>query len=159
MIKVVDVPETLVIGLAERTSNDREMSGQGLIGKTWERFLAENIYAQIPNKSEQKVLGVYADYAGDHTGEYTFLAGAPVSTLDDIPAGLTGKRIPAGRYAMLTSDRGPLVPMVIGAWQKIWMATPSELGGERAFRADFEVYDDRARDRSDAQLDIYVGLK
>ena len=34
-----------------------------------------------------------------------------------------------------------------------------QLGGKRAYNTDFEVYDQRARDPQDSQIDIYVGVK
>jgi len=33
------------------------------------------------------------------------------------------------------------------------------LGGERAYKADYEVYDQRATDPQNAQLEIRVGLR
>lgn len=33
-----------------------------------------------------------------------------------------------------------------------------QLGGQRAYKADFEVYDQRAADPNSAVLDIYIGL-
>jgi predicted transcriptional regulator YdeE len=47
---------------------------------------------------------------------------------------------------------------VIDAWQQIWKMTTADFGGKRAYRADFEVYDERARDPTNTSLDIYVGI-
>jgi predicted transcriptional regulator YdeE len=44
-------------------------------------------------------------------------------------------------------------------WQNIWKLNASDLGGERAYIADFEVYDSRSSDYSRATLDIYIGIK
>jgi predicted transcriptional regulator YdeE len=33
-----------------------------------------------------------------------------------------------------------------------------ELGGRRAFKTDFEIYDQRAADPENAQVDVYIGL-
>ena len=35
----------------------------------------------------------------------------------------------------------------------------SEIGGDRGYITDFEVYDERARDHQNVTLDIYIGLK
>jgi len=35
----------------------------------------------------------------------------------------------------------------------------AQLGGKRAYTTDFEVYDQRARNPQDSQIDIYVGVK
>lgn len=36
---------------------------------------------------------------------------------------------------------------------------PEQLGGERSYIADFEVYDERASDHLNVVLDIYIGIK
>ena len=37
--------------------------------------------------------------------------------------------------------------------------TSDDLGGERRYSTDFEVYDERAANPQNAVLDIYVGIK
>jgi predicted transcriptional regulator YdeE len=49
--------------------------------------------------------------------------------------------------------------VVIDAWQKIWKMTSDDFDGDRAYIADFEVYDQRASNPDNASLDIYIGLK
>lgn len=44
-------------------------------------------------------------------------------------------------------------------WQQIWKMTSDEFEGERAYIADFEVYDERAIDPTNTSLDIYIGIK
>jgi predicted transcriptional regulator YdeE len=36
---------------------------------------------------------------------------------------------------------------------------PQELGGDRRYATDFEIYDQRAQDPNNTILDIYIGLK
>jgi predicted transcriptional regulator YdeE len=47
----------------------------------------------------------------------------------------------------------------MNAWQQIWKMSSDDFGGDRAYIADFEVYDQRARDPSNTSLDIYIGIK
>ena len=47
----------------------------------------------------------------------------------------------------------------IDMWQNIWKMNASDLGGERAYIADFEVYDERSVDHNNVTLDIYIGIK
>ena len=47
----------------------------------------------------------------------------------------------------------------INAWMDIWKMTPEDFGSERAFKADFEVYDHRAMTPENTALDIYIGIK
>jgi predicted transcriptional regulator YdeE len=71
---------------------------------------------------------------------------------------MAAKRIPAGQYAVLTTDKGPLSQVVPATWQKIFKLE-DDRKLKRTYQADFEIYDQRAQDPHNAQLDIYVGVK
>jgi predicted transcriptional regulator YdeE len=148
-----------VAGFLVRTSNAKEMGGNGEVGKLWARFMQQNLAAQIPNKIGHTLMVVYSDYASDEKGEYTYLLGAPVSTVDGLPANLSFRRIPPGNYAVLTTAQGPLIEVLQSTWKQIWSATPTQLGGPRAFVADYEIYDQRSADPNNAQVEIHVGLR
>ena len=157
--KVVEEAGFSVIGIAERTTNVREMSGEGVIGKQWGRFMQESLLAQIPNKADTSIIAVITDYASDKDGEYTHLIGARVTSTADVPEGMVVKKVPAGKYAIFTSEKGPVAQVVVGTWQKIWAQPKSAPGGNRAYKADYEVYDERAMDPQNAQMDVHVGIK
>jgi predicted transcriptional regulator YdeE len=147
-----------IAGLTARTNNAHEMSGKGKIGNVWQEFLQPNLAAKIPNKMGVDLIAVHTDYETDHTGHYTYLLGLPVLSAESLPS-LTVKHISAGRYAVFSSNRGPKAKVVPELWQRIWSMSPEELGGTRAFKADYEIYDQRAADPDNAQIDIYVGLR
>lgn len=147
-----------VIGLAVRTNNKQEAGGQGEIPKLWQRFMQQGISGKIPNRVDDGLLVVYTDYESDQTGEYTYLIGARVTTAADVPAGLTLKEIPAGRYAVIATDKGPVESVIPKAWQHIWSMSAKDFGGERAFQADYEVYP-QGFEPQNARVDIYIGLK
>jgi predicted transcriptional regulator YdeE len=148
-----------VVGITARTNNAQEMSGNGRIGDVWQTFLQPSLVAKIPNKIGVDPIAIYTDYETDHRGHYTYLLGVPTSSTDALPAHLTVKHIPAGRYAVFTSGRGPITQVVPEIWQRIWSMSPEELGGTRSFKTDFEIYDQRAADPQNAQIDVYVGLR
>lgn len=152
-------PGFYIAGLTIRTNNAQEMSGKGKIGSLWQQFLQANLVAKIPNKIGADLIAVYTDYETDHTGHYTYLLGVPVLSDESLPATLTFKHIPAGRYAVFTSGRGPVTQIVPEIWQRIWSMSPEELGGIRAFQTDYEIYDQRAADPANAQIDVYIGLR
>ena len=156
--KVVEEAGFNVIGIAERTTNAKEMSGEGVIGKQWGRFFQDNLLAQIPNKADTSIIAVITDYATDKDGEYTHLIGARVTSTADMPAGMVVKKVPAGKYAIFTSEKGPVAQVVVGTWKRIWMQPKTAPGGDRAYKADYEVYDERARDPENTQMDVHVGL-
>jgi predicted transcriptional regulator YdeE len=157
--KAILVDPIYVAGYQVRTSNAKEMSGNGEIGKLWARFYQENLAAQIPNRVGQSLMVVYSDYASDEKGEYSYLLGAPVTSIDALPAGLTYRKIPAGQYAVVTTAQGPLIDVLQAAWKHIWSMSPAELGGKRAFQEDYEIYDQRSMNPTSAQVEIHIGLK
>jgi predicted transcriptional regulator YdeE len=157
--KIVEQSAFTVVGVAVRTSNAKEMSGEGQIGKQWGRFMSEGWLEKIPNRTDKSVVAVYTDYASDKDGEYTFLIGARVNSDSDVPAGLVAKKIPAGKYAVFTSDKGPGMKVVPEVWMRIYQTPKSQMGGDRAYAADFELYDERAADPQKLQTDVYVGIK
>src|ERR1700752_4780888 len=61
--KVADEAGFNVIGIAERTTNAKEMAGEGIIGKQWGHFIQDNVLGQIPNKADTSIIAVITDYA------------------------------------------------------------------------------------------------
>ena len=148
-----------VIGISARTSNARETTPEGVIGKQWGRLFQESLLAKIPNKTDSGIIAVYTDYASDKNGEYTFVLGAKVKSETAAPAGMVSVKIPEGKYALFTSEKGPAAKVVPQIWQRINGLPKSAPGGDRVYKADFEVYDQRALDPQNAQVDVYVGIK
>ncbi|HEX3437116.1 MAG TPA: GyrI-like domain-containing protein, partial [Pseudacidobacterium sp.] len=155
----VEVHQTFnVIGVAVRTNNKDEAGGQGEIPKLWQRFVQQSIASKIPNRADSDLLAVYTDYESNQNGEYTYLIGARVTSADDVPVGLTLKEIPEGRYAEIHSEKGPLSVVIPKVWQRIYSMPATDLGGERAFKADYEVYP-QGFDPQNTQITVYIGLK
>jgi predicted transcriptional regulator YdeE len=157
-IKQTNVPGFTVIGIAARTDNTKESTAKGIIPKQWQKFFSEGMLGQIQNKTSPILYAVYADYASDHNGEYTYLVGAPVKEGTAAPGGMVVKRVPAGQYAVFTTEVGPFAKVVPATWQGIFKLE-EEGKLKRAYNTDFEIYDQRAQDPQNAQIDIYVGLK
>lgn len=157
---IVEKESFTVIGIETRTNNAAETAAGGKIPRQWDRLFKEGVLAKIPNKADADILAVYSGYASDHNGDYDYLLGARVANGSTAPAGMVAKVVPKSRYAVLTSDRGPVGKVVSEAWQKIYgLEDAGGLGGRRAYKADFEVYDQRTRDPQDSQVDIYVGIE
>jgi predicted transcriptional regulator YdeE len=160
MLKTIEQKDFYIVGITARTSNTKEMSGKGIIGSQWSRFFTEGIHDKIPNKADSNILAIYTDYESDRNGEYTFILSAKVLDTSDIPDGMEARKVPAGRYSVVTSAKGSVGDVVVQSWQKIWsMEDKSELGSKRMYKADYEVYDERSRDPQNSQVDIYVGVK
>jgi predicted transcriptional regulator YdeE len=121
--------------------------------------MQEAVLAKIPNKADKSIVAVYTEYASDHNGDYTYVLGARVNSDTDVPAGMVAKKIPAGKYAVFTSEKGPPAKVVPETWMRINSLPKTAVGGDRMYRADFEIYDERAADPQSAVVDVYVGIK
>ena len=139
MVRVRMDPFT-VMGHEVRTSNARELSGNGLIGRLWSRS---------PNL--RRPVTVYSEYATDKDGEYTYMLGVEIGFNETLPLQFSRRDTQEGTYVCLKSE-GPVTPeLVAGLWRQIW---DLEASGQlaRAYRTDFEIY-------SANGMELYVGVK
>jgi predicted transcriptional regulator YdeE len=157
--RVEDQAAFTMVGIAVRTSNVKEMTAEGMIGKQWARLMQENLLRNIPNKADANIVAAYTDYASDKDGEYTFVLGARVINADDVPAGMVAKTVSAGKYAVFTSERGPVQQVVVATWMRIWKTPKDAPGGDRAYKTDFELYDQRAQNPAVTVMEIHVGIR
>lgn len=159
--ELVNKSEIKLVGLTARTNNKNEMNPQtSKIGELARRFWSQNIATQISHRKNPGVtLSVYAEYDSNEHGDYTYFIGEEVSSFEHIPSGLQKLMIPAAKYQKFTTPSGAMPGIVINAWQQIWKMTSQDLDGDRAYIADFEVYDQRAIDPANMSLDIYIGVK
>lgn len=159
---MIITPEIKLIGIkGVRTSNAKEFNPEtNTIGAIMNRYFGEAIFNTIPNRiAPMTTYAVYTDYESDYNGEYTYFLGEAVESFDNVPEGLDTLVIPAQTYAVFTTQQGPLPYVVIDEWQKIWNMTAADFGDERAYIADFELYDHRSADYQNAVADIYIGIK
>lgn len=141
-----------IIGIAIRTTNENDQAA-GEIASLWGRFLNDNILKAIPNKVNNTVYSLYTDYEGDHTQPYTAILGCAVSSLDDIPEGMEGKSIAGGNYVKISAQGDLTKGLIVAEWTKIW-----EMGLNRAFTADFEVFDESEKNPMDVRVDFLVAV-
>ena len=146
--EIVTLKEKIAVGIAARTNNLSPNPG-AVIGGLWNRFYQEGIYASIPDKVNEKALGIYTAYDGDEKADYTAIVAC--ETADEPQKGTyTVCKIPAGRYAKFVIH-GDMVQAVAAAWQQI-----CQMQLPRTFQCDFEEYQDDQMDN--AEIHIYVGL-
>ena len=150
-----------LIGITARTSNAAEMNpNTAKIGATLENFFKTGIAAHIKERKNPGTLfAVYTDYENKKNGQYTYFLGEEVNNFDNVPQQCEILTIPAQTYVKITSEKGPMPTVCIAMWKNIWEMTPSDLGGERSYKADFEIYDERSNDPLNTILDIYIGIK
>lgn len=159
--ELINKPEIKLIGLTARTNNQNEMDPEtSEIGKLAGHFWGQNIASQIPNrKNPGATLSIYTDYDSNEHGNYTYFIGEEVNSFENVPSEFQQLTIPAATYQKFTTSSGKMPAVVINAWKEIWKMSSADFGGERAYVADFEVFDQRANDPNNASLDIYIGIK
>lgn len=150
--EIVELKEKTVAGLSARTNNQSpDMSA--VIGNLWTRFYMDGIYGSIENKVNDKALGIYTDYAGNETNDYTIIVAAETANETQPRAeenNLVIRKIPAGTYAKFIV-RGDLHKAVAEFWQELWnMELP------RSFVCDFEEYQNS--DMENAEIHMYISL-
>ncbi|WP_312029560.1 GyrI-like domain-containing protein [Paenibacillus sedimenti] len=110
-----------VTGISARTSNAQEAEGQGAIPKLWQTFYEQQVSFKIPySVPNSPTLGVYTDYENGVNGLYTMLIGLKAADITDVPVGLSTTTIPAGKYAVFTTEKGPVYQNVPACWAAIW---------------------------------------
>ena len=144
----ISLGEIPLIGIEIRTNNASKMD----ISDLWQRFYANGIQDRIANCTDSRLFGVYSHYESDHNGDYSYMIGCPVSELNNIPQGMVGRKIPAQSYHVARA-KGALPDALTDTWHGIWQ---SDI--KRAFSYDFEIYDDRANDANNAEVDVFVAL-
>ncbi|MEZ4911154.1 MAG: GyrI-like domain-containing protein [Saprospiraceae bacterium] len=142
-----------VIGISVRATNENGQASQD-IPALWNKFMAEGIAEQIPNKIDNSIYCIYTEYEKDHSKPYTTILGCKVENLDTIPNGMVGKAFDEATYTKHIAKGNVLQGMVFGEWTKIWN---SDL--DRTFTADFEVYGEKAQNPENAEVDIFVAVK
>lgn len=142
-----------VAGISVRTSNEAGRAATD-IPQLWHRFLSEGIMDAIPGRIDDTIYCIYTDYELDHTRPYTTVLGCRIGDSEIVPEGFTSVIIEAADYTVFTAKGKISDGIVFNTWNEIWAADT-----DRAFIADFEVYDEKSRDMDNAAVGIFVGLK
>ncbi len=133
-----------IIGISIRTTNENQQAAAD-IPVLWDKFMWQGIADQIPNKTDNAVYCVYTDYEKDYTAPYTVILGCRVSSLEQIPQGLTSKSFEEETYKKYVAASPQTV---IDEWIKIWNSDQ-----KRTYKADFEVYTDKS------EVEIFIGVE
>ncbi len=132
-----------------KTTNESGQSGIDC-GNLWQKFEAENFAERIPGKLGNEIYAVYYDYEGDYTKPFSYFIGCKVKTNTQDSQAMDSLIIPSGRYYKVIA-KGKMPDCVADSWKKIW-----SLAIDRAYQFDFEIYDERSKDWSDAEVEVFV---
>lgn len=158
--EIVEFPGVNILGLSSVTNNMAEMKPEtGKIGPLVQKFMSESVMADMSELTIGEICYcAYTNFESDHTGPYTYVIGKEAK--ENIGETVYNQfTLPAQKYVKFTTEQGPLPQIIISAWMQIWQMTEADFGGKRTFNADFEIYDDRAMDRENAIVDIYIGIE
>lgn len=144
-----------VIGIAVRTTNENGQAAKD-IPELWNRFMTEDVLNNIPNKINADVYSIYTNYESDYMNPYTTILGCKVSSFDNLPEGFVTKTIDVSHYAKFTTKGNLHQNIIYDKWVNIW---GMEKDLNRTYKADFEIYGEKARDMTDAEVDIFVSVK
>lgn len=139
-----------IIGIPLRTTNANDEAAK-TIPPLWEKFRNEDIPTQIPNRIGEEVIALYTDYEGGFEDPYTLVIGCPVSSTDEVPAGMVAKTIPAAHYTVFPVS-GQFPESLIATWETIWQ---SDL--DYAFTHSFERYSGRMVD-GQPEVSVYMAM-
>ena len=113
-----------VAGYLVRTNNASEVGGESKIGPLWQRFMQENLAARIPDRIDSAFTVVYSNYASDENGAYDYLLGARVTSIDHLPAGMSGRKVEPATYA-----ESALVSLPEEVLRKVLVSNAADLYG------------------------------
>lgn len=152
-METTSVSPFYIMGISVRTTNEHGQAATD-IPALWQRFMAEGILSQIPDRTDDTIYSVYTDYEKDHTLPYTTLLGCRVNTVPDVlPEGFFIKAISAGNYTQFRATGKLSDGIVLTTWQQIWSAPL-----DRAYTTDFEVYEP-AMDPEHAVVPVFIALQ
>jgi len=149
--KIVILDAFNVIGIPLRTSNEKAADE---IGAHWQKFYTSDILAKIPDKKNGAVVALYTDYESDHTKPYTLILGAMINNNGSaVPETMVIKKVPTAKYAVFPVT-GEMPAAIFETWGQIW-----NVGLERTYTGDFELYDPRPNNPEQMQIEIYIAIR
>lgn len=159
---MTSLAEIKLVGITTRTNNAHifeQDPSTNKIAAIVQKYFHNGLANKIDNrKNPGTTFCVYTNYENGVNGDYTYFIGEAVTSFDGINEGFETLTIPAQNYAKFTNQPKPMPAACIDMWKNIWKMNTSNLGGERAYIADFEVYDERSVDHNNVTLDIYIGI-
>lgn len=163
-------PAFSLTGFAVRTTNQAEQGPHGLIPGLWRTYYQSGLPLDSSVSHPHLIYALYTDYESDASGAYTLVIGheSAVASAGDAaeePRAFVSAEqerfralVPASRYRIFKTRKGPFGEVVAEAWGKIW-AYYAQSTEQRAYTGDFELYDTRDFDPEAAEVSIYIAVR
>ena len=136
-------PAFTITGYGARTTNAREISGEGQIAQLW---------AKMKIQIGSEFVALYTDYESDKDGAYTYVLGTVTENNAAVPEGMIRRSAAAGEYAVLKAY-GKLAPDAV---VRIW-SLESSGAIARTYVADYDIY--RFGEAGESTIEVYVGVQ
>lgn len=140
------------LSLGAKTTNENGQSSTDC-GNLWQKFEKEGLVNKIENKLSDEIFAIYHSYESDHTKPFSYFIGCKVAPGPQVLENLDSFTLPGGTFVKKIA-KGEMPMCITDAWKEIWS---SDL--PRAYKADFEVYGERSKNWSDAEVAIYVSVE
>ena len=151
---IIKLSDFKLIGLRldKKTTNS---GGQSNIdcGNLWQKFEKEDFAGRISNKIGDEIYAVYYDYESDYTKPFSYFIGCRVKINSVLAPGMDTLIIPEQSYTKFIA-KGKMPGCISNSWKDIWNSKM-----RRAYKYDFEVYDERSKDWDNAIVDIFVSTE
>ena len=158
-ISILRKPLITLSGVGTRTTNAEELSPNGRLPKLWETYFKSTIGSSPEVVNSHLIYALYTDYESDASGAYTVIIGHEVNNkLDQRDAHLSHAVIPESTFMEFTTKKGPVYEVVAEAWGEIWEYFKSS-PEKRSYTGDFELYDARSLDPTNAEVKIYIAIQ
>ena len=156
---IVKSPEMTLAGVSLRTTNAEEKGPNGRLpgsGKrTFKVKLRPRLMRIIPILS-MLYIRIMKAMQQAHT---PFLSGMKRRAIRfSQKQGFEHAFIPESTYMVFTTKKGPVYDVVLQAWEYIWQYF-QESPEKRTFTGDYELYDNRNFDPSNAEVQIYIAIQ
>lgn len=139
------------LGLKIKTTNEDSQSNTDC-GNLWQRFEKEQYADRIEDKLSNELFAVYHSYDGDHTKPFSYFIGCKVKIDAKVPEGMDSLIIADGKYQLFRSS-GKIPDCIINTWKEIWNSNL-----QRTYKTDFEVYGEKSKDWSNAEIEIFLSV-
>lgn len=140
-----------LVGIYVRTIN-KDYQSRKDIGALWQRWFEENCSEKISSKLNEDIINLYTNYVSDEHDYYTTVLGHQVDHFNIVPEGMMAIEISKLNYEVFES-KGILPHCVLDTWEHIWK---SDLN--RAYVADFDVYDNNSFHTDQAEVKTFVSI-
>lgn len=159
--QIVDKPAITIVGLETtfRHGLSPETNAPQVLGAIWEAIGPRA--AEIPHRVGKAMYGLIwsrPEAERSHPHELQYIAGAAVSQVDHLPAGMSSRTVPAGTFAVFL-HRGPIhkISATCNEIYRVWLPASS---WQHADVADIELYDERFNCESDnSEMEYWISVK